>query len=364
MTESTVKVELAAASYDICIDTGNLPTIAAELEKLSPTRVFVIHDENVHPHWQVVQQALGSCSFPMDDFEVPAGESSKSLSMAEKIWEFLADRRADRKSLVLALGGGVVGDLAGFIAASFARGIPFYQVPTTLLAHVDSSVGGKTGINLSSAKNMVGAFWQPQGVLIDIATLNTLADREYVSGLAEVIKYGLIMDEAFFQQLEEQAPGLVKRDPALLIEVIAHCCRLKAVVVQEDGRETSGRRAILNYGHTFAHAIETTFGYGQYLHGEAVALGMLCAGDLARRLGRVDDSFCERQFQLIQSVGLPTAIRPVNPNSLIDVMRRDKKNVDDIIRFILPDRLGHVELISEPIAHELIVASIERYLGA
>ena len=134
--------------------------------------------------------------------------------------------------------------------------------------------------------------------------------------------------------------------------------------MQEDERETSGRRAILNYGHTFAHAIETTFGYGQYLHGEAVALGMLCAGDLARRLGRVDDSFCERQFQLIQSVGLPTAIRPVNPNSLIDVMRRDKKNVDDIIRFILPDRLGHVELISEPIAHELIVASIERYLGA
>ena len=273
-------------------------------------------------------------------------------------------KRADRKSMIIALGGGVVGDLAGFVAASFARGIPFFQVPTTLLAHVDSSVGGKTGINLSSAKNMVGSFWQPSGVLIDIQTLSTLNDREYISGLAEVIKYGLIMDGDFFEELENESEKLVSRNEDFLIDVIARCCQLKAQVVQEDEKETSGRRAILNYGHTFAHAFETTFGYGEYLHGEAVAIGMLCAGHLAFRLDRVPLSFCERQWELMKTVGLPTTVRHASVDELVSVMRRDKKNIDNVIRFILPDKIGNVEMISSPVDPGLIEESIQEFMEA
>lgn len=299
----------------------------------------------------------------VETIEIPSGEKSKSVEQASRVWEFLTSKRADRQSLVVALGGGVVGDLAGFIAATFARGIRFFQVPTTLLAHVDSSVGGKTGINLSSAKNMVGSFWQPVEVLIDTRTLSTLDQREYLSGIAEVIKYGLIMDREFFEQLEDSVEGLVNRDDQLLIDVIAHCCRLKAQVVEEDEKETTGRRAILNYGHTFAHAFETVFGYGQYLHGEAVAVGMLCAGELARKLGLVDKSFCERQLNLIRRVGLPDSVANTDVDSLIEVMRRDKKNVDDVIRFILPEAIGKVSLMSAQVDRQLIADSMRPFMS-
>lgn len=362
MSAKNVEVKLASASYEIKIDSGNLKKLGSELVRFSPTKVFVLYDENVKPHLKVVCQSLNEQSVEFETYEVPAGEASKSIAQAAQIWEFLADQRADRRSIIVALGGGVVGDLAGFIAASFARGIPFFQVPTTLLSHVDSSVGGKTGINLSAAKNMVGAFWQPVGVLIDIDTLSTLEDREYLSGLAEVIKYGLIMDAPFFEKLEKHAKGLVSRDRDLLIDVIAHCCSLKAQVVQEDEKETTGRRAILNYGHTFAHAFETVFGYGKYLHGEAVAVGMLCAGSLALQLGRVTEDFCRRQLALLESVGLPTSVANSSVSDLIAVMQRDKKNVDDIIRFIMPDRIGNVELIATPIDRKLIEDSLINFM--
>lgn len=362
-SETVVRVELAHSPYTIGILAGGLDQLPRRLAAHSPTKVFVLYDENVKPHLAILESAFATELVEFEVFEIPSGEGSKCIELATSIWQFLAEKRADRKSMIVALGGGVVGDLAGFVAASYARGIPFFQVPTTLLSHVDSSVGGKTGINLPNAKNMVGAFWQPAEVLIDIQTLSTLEDREYVSGLAEVIKYGLIMDQPFFEKLEANVDKIAQRDDEFLIEMIAHCCRLKSQVVIEDEKETSGRRAILNYGHTFAHAFEAQFGYGEYLHGEAVAVGMLCAGRLAEKLGMVDESFCSRQHALIEAVGLPTQVARCEATPLIEVMQRDKKNVDDIIRFILPDRIGNVTLISQPIDRQLIVDSMQEYMA-
>ena len=251
------------------------------------------------------------------------------------------------KSIVVALGGGVIGDLAGFAAATYGRGIPFVQVPTTLLAQVDSSVGGKTGINLPAAKNMVGAFWQPAGVLIDIETLFTLPEREYFAGMAEVVKYGMILDEAFLAYLEGQVEAVHAREPDVLQEIVAKCCRYKADVVEADEREETGRRAILNYGHTFCHAIESVAGYGEFLHGEAVSIGMLCASRLAELLGRVDRAVTERQHRLLSQLKLPVDVPDLDREQLLNVMQRDKKVEHGKLRFVLPSRIGHVELVGD-----------------
>ncbi len=241
--------------------------------------------------------------------------------------------------------GGVVGDLAGFAAASYARGLRLVQIPTTLLAQVDSSVGGKTGINLPRGKNMVGAFWQPSLVVIDSDVLNTLPERMYVSGIAEIIKYGVIEDANFFGWLETHAEELVQRDPEAVRYAVARSCQIKADVVADDERETTGRRAILNYGHTFAHAIEATAGYGAFLHGEAVAIGMTMAARLACSLGMVDQKFVDRQTALIKACGLPTEWSAAEPEAMIAAMRTDKKVAHATLRFILPDRIGHVTLL-------------------
>jgi 3-dehydroquinate synthase len=246
---------------------------------------------------------------------------------------------------VVAVGGGVIGDLAGFVAATFARGLRFCQIPTTLLAQVDSSVGGKTGINLPGAKNMVGAFWQPALVVIDTQTLNTLPAREYVSGLAEVVKYGVALDAPFFAYLEEHIESLLLRDPLVLRTVIARCCELKARVVESDERETSGARAVLNYGHTFAHALEAVTGYGQLLHGEAVSIGMVCAARLAEHIGRIRGPLMERQQQLLSALQLPTVLPAVSAEAMLQAMAHDKKVEHGRLRFVLPDSLGHVETV-------------------
>ena len=246
---------------------------------------------------------------------------------------------------VIAVGGGVAGDLAGFVAASFARGVRFVQVPTTLLAMVDSSVGGKTGINLPTAKNMVGAFWQPSLVLIDTDVLSTLPRRSYLSGLAEVIKYGVIDDPGFFSWLQKHAGRLVDREDDAVRYAIHKSCQCKARVVGEDERETSGRRAILNYGHTFAHAIEATCGYGTLLHGEAVAIGMQMAARLAIDLKMADASLLEKQTDLIHRCGLPTSLAEADPDAMLPVMMRDKKVAHGKLRFILPTEIGVVELV-------------------
>jgi 3-dehydroquinate synthase len=343
----TVRVNLAERSYDIEIGTGNLGRVGSFLtERGKVSQAIIITDENVQePHAVRVAEALVSKSIEVALVPVPPGENSKSTDMATALWQGLVDMGADRKTVVVAVGGGVVGDLAGFIAATYARGIRFFQVPTTLLAQVDSSVGGKVGINLPSAKNMVGAFLQPMGVLIDTTTLDTLPDREYRSGLGEVIKYGVILDAELFGYLEAHATQLVTRDPAVLVHVIGRCCRLKADVVEKDEREESGLRAVLNYGHTFAHAFETLTGYGTLLHGEAVAIGMDCAARLAAELGRVDSQFVQRQRRLIEAVGLPVKVPKLDREKIVPTMMHDKKVAHGRLRLVLPDRMGRVEMV-------------------
>jgi 3-dehydroquinate synthase len=346
--DQQIKVSLGDRSYPIVVTSNKwaevVPQIFAALPDL--THALVIGDAAITNLWSAPIVVQLRQTIRCDLFEVASGESSKSIGSMGEIWEWMHACGTDRKSVVIAIGGGVIGDLAGFAAASYARGIRLVQLPTTLLAQVDSSVGGKTGINLASGKNMVGAFWQPSLVLIDTETLSTLPQRTYVSGLAEVIKYGVIEDKNFFAWLEANAGYLVARDPEAVRYSIAKSCKIKADVVANDERETSGRRAILNYGHTFAHAIEATAGYGAFLHGEAVAIGMQMAAHLALDMGLIDRTFIQRQRQLIEQCSLPATWPGADPASMIGAMRTDKKVAHASLRFVLPDKIGHVELIA------------------
>jgi len=353
-----VRVSLAERSYDITIGTGNLPSLVDWIQAIRPvSHVLLVSDSNVAKCYvEPLAVALQSANIRVTQLIVPAGEESKSVDVVASLWEKAIDDRADRKSVVVALGGGVIGDLAGFVAASLTRGLDFFQVPTTLLAQVDSSVGGKVGINLPTAKNIVGAFWQPKGVLNDTETLKTLPPREYLSGLAEVVKYGVIMDEPFFEYLEQNRAALVDRDPNILRKVIARCCELKAQVVSEDEKETTGRRAILNYGHTFCHALETVAGYGAFLHGEAVSIGMLCASRLGESLGVFTQAETARQYDLLTALGLPVHTPELDESAILSAMRRDKKVEDGNLRFIVPHRIGEVVLTSG-IAEETAMAA-------
>jgi len=351
---TTIRVALAERSYDIEIGRGNLARAAEFVAQRLPKcrQAVVVTDANVaRPHAERVAQALQGNDLACKVLTVPAGEASKCVAQAEKLWTELVALQADRQTAIVAIGGGVVGDLAGFVAATFARGLALVQVPTSLLAQVDSSVGGKVGINLPAAKNIVGAFWQPAGVLIDLDVLTTLPEREYRSGLAEVVKYGVILDAAFFEYLEQHVAPLQARQADVLERVIARCCQLKASVVEQDEREETGLRAVLNYGHTFCHALETVTGYDTYLHGEAVAIGMVCASRLAESLGRIDASLTRRQRDLLARLGLPIAIEPVkmpiSAAELLAAMQRDKKAAQGNVRFVLPSRLGHVALVEQ-----------------
>ncbi len=344
-----VRVDLSHRSYDIEIGTGNLVHIGNFVQsRVTAHQAIIVTDNNVDlPHADVVADHLTESGATVDILVVDAGEPSKSIATAESLWEQLLALHADRKSIIVAVGGGVVGDLAGFVAATYARGIACFQIPTTLLSQVDSSVGGKVGINLPNSKNMVGAFWQPQGVLIDTEVLATLPDREYRAGLAEVVKYGVILDEEFFDYLENAVQGLHERQPEVLRHVILRSCQLKAKVVQADERETSGERAVLNFGHTFCHAIETVTGYDQLLHGEAVSIGMLCAARLSREMGRVEAGFTKRLQKLLVALQLPIDVPDVEHDQLLEAMQRDKKSEYGRLRFVLPTRIGHVELVSD-----------------
>ncbi|MEN1682217.1 MAG: 3-dehydroquinate synthase [Planctomycetota bacterium] len=356
---TTIHVDLGQRAYDIEIGQGNLSGVASFLQsRRDISHVVVVTDTNVDPlHGDRAADLLTDASVEVNIVAIEAGEASKSPEVAHELWELMLEEGVDRGSVVLAVGGGVVGDLAGFVAATFTRGLDFFQAPTTLLAQVDSSVGGKVGVNLPGGKNMVGAFWQPRGVLIDVDVLTTLPDRDYRAGLAEVIKYGVILDADFFAYLETNADAINARDPAVLTQIIASSCRLKADVVEADEREESGRRAVLNYGHTFCHAIEAATGYGPVLHGEGVAMGMLCASRLAERLGRIGPDATSRQFALIEKLGLPTAVPPeLDPEELYQLMWRDKKVKDGQIRFILPSRIGAVDLVSEAPPSDVLAA--------
>ncbi len=346
--EEQITVQLGDRSYLIRVGSGLLRQLEPFADPGSQHVVIVTDDHVAALYLDTVQQQWRQSVGRLDAIVVPAGETSKSLDQLGKLWNRLLELNADRHSTVLALGGGVVGDLAGFAAATYARGIPLVQIPTSLLAQVDSSVGGKTGINLSHSKNMVGAFWQPGLVVIDPDVLSTLPTADYVSGLAEVVKYGVIADAEFFSLLQQNTDGLNARDRKLLTRVIADCCRMKSKIVSQDETETHGKRAILNYGHTFGHAIETVFDYGTYRHGEAVAIGMHCAARTARFLNLVDDSFVQQQTQLLQSLHLPLTVPAGREDELIAAMHRDKKVSHGRLRLVLPTRIGHVELFDSP----------------
>jgi 3-dehydroquinate synthase len=275
---------------------------------------------------------------------VPEGEEAKSLREAERLWDGFSAAGLDRGSPVVAVGGGVVGDLAGFAAATFMRGLPVVQVPTTLLAQVDASIGGKVAVNLPRGKNLIGAFHQPRLVLIDPEALRTLPEREYRSGLAEVVKTGAALNADLFASLEAGLAALGRRDAALLESVVATCCAEKAAVVERDEREETGLRMVLNYGHTVGHALEVLSGYRRWLHGEAVAIGMTAAGRLAVRLGWTDAATAARQEALIHGVGLPTRFSGIEPREVVDALRHDKKARDGRVPFILLRELGRAEV--------------------
>ena len=300
-----VSVQLGNRSYAIKISGGLLNRLGAECAqlKLGP-RCAIITDTNVGRHFaRTAMKSLTISGFDPVLITVPAGEKSKRLGIVEECFNQLAAHRLERKSFIVALGGGVVGDLAGFVAATYLRGIPFVQVPTTLLAQVDSSVGGKTGVNLKSGKNLAGAFYQPQLVLCDLDALKALPEREYVSGLAEVIKYGIIYDAILFAQLERNLPKLLQRDTAVLADVVARCCEIKADVVGQDETE-GGLRAILNFGHTIGHAIENSSGYGKYLHGEAIAIGQVAAAKLSQKILGVAAARCGADQKTVHPCGV------------------------------------------------------------
>ena len=345
-----VDVLLEDRSYRIHIGSGifeNLPTLCDDF--LADRHGIIISDSKVAPiYMEKVAQSLATCSSRIDTIVVPQGEATKSLSQCDQLWQKLIEMPSDRKSVIIALGGGVVGDLAGFVAAGFARGIDFIQIPTSLLAQVDSSVGGKTGVNLPQAKNMVGAFWQPKTVVVDIEVLSTLDDRNFRAGLAEVIKYGVIMDADLFQLIEKNMEAILDRESEIVGTIIQRCCQCKADVVREDETESSGQRAILNYGHTVGHAIESVYGYGEYLHGEAIAIGMVAEAELARQLGMVDEAFCDRQRQIFVSAGLPICCPAGKEEQLVEAMTRDKKVASGKLNFILPTTIGDVISVPSP----------------
>ena len=345
---SSVHVNLAERSYDIAVTSGDPVGLGPFARARARGQLaFLVSDTNVATHAATAATALNTAGFQTGQAILPPGEAQKSLTVASGLYDRLAEVHADRRTLVVAVGGGVIGDLAGFVAATYNRGLPLLMVPTTLLAMVDSSVGGKVAVNHPRAKNLIGTFHQPVGVWIDTAVLGTLPEREYRSGLAEVVKYGVILDADFFAYLEANQAAVLAREPSVVRQIVVRCCQLKAEVVEKDEREETGLRAVLNYGHTFAHAFETAAGYGGWLHGEAVAAGMVCASRLAERRGLIGSELTARQVELLEAFGLPTAPQPWAAEGLLATMRSDKKALAGRLRFVLPRRLGEVALFDD-----------------
>jgi len=349
LAQACVPIHLGDRSYDIRIGPGLLdqPQAWADLPRASAA-LIVTNDVVAPLYLERLQQRLAPLYGRVEALVLPDGEAQKSWDSLDRIIDHLLAATADRKTVLYALGGGVIGDLTGFAAAIYMRGIPFVQVPTTLLAQVDSSVGGKTAINHPRGKNMVGAFYQPVRVLADLDTLDTLPDRELSAGLAEIIKYGPIADAAFLDWIEAHLGALMARDKAALAYAVQRSCEIKAWVVGQDERE-SGLRAILNFGHTFGHAIETGMGYGTWLHGEAVGCGMVLAADLSARLGLMPASFVDRMRRLVQAAGLPVVAPALGLERYLSLMQIDKKNEGGDIRFVVIEGLGKAGVRGAPL---------------
>ncbi|HEY4706941.1 MAG TPA: 3-dehydroquinate synthase [Thermodesulfobacteriota bacterium] len=354
---SRIRVDLADRSYDIQIKRGLLRDIGPGMKALGlKGPAAVVTNPRVDGlYGNAVTDSLSSSGFTPLVINVPDGEEYKSLAEASKVFDVLIENRFERKSPIVALGGGVIGDLAGFVAATYLRGVPLIQVPTTLLSQVDSSVGGKTAVNHPKGKNLIGAFYQPMAVFIDPDVLKTLEEREIKAGLAEVIKYGVIRDPGFFTYLEENAKGLLSNDK--IIKAIERSCEIKAEIVGKDEKE-EGLRAILNFGHTFGHAIEALSGYGSYRHGEAVAIGMAMAAALSARLGMCQE--CGAKITaLLSSLGMPSSPPAISPKDFIDAMRLDKKVSGKAIRFVLPVKMGEVTV--KEVGEEVLMDFLASY---
>ncbi len=360
MNPLTVHVNLGSRSHDILVTQGDLPAIGPfARQRCAGSRTLVVTDEHVQAHAGIVARALADADFEVAEAVRPAGEEQKSLQSAAELYDRLVDMAADRRTLIVAVGGGVMGDLTGFVAATYARGLPFLQVPTTLLAMVDSSIGGKVAVNHPRAKNMIGAVHQPIGVWADCALLATLPERDFRSGLAEVVKYGVILDEELFAYLETHSQAILERQSEAIRHIVARCARLKVDVVEADEYELTGRRAILNYGHTFGHAFEVLARYSDLMHGEAVAMGMVCASKLAELRGLIPPEATQRQIALLKTFGLPIASKPWPVADVLACMRSDKKTLAGRLRFILPKRIGEAALFDD-----VPETDVERLLAA
>lgn len=355
-----VNVPLNDRSYRILIGPGLLPRLGKECLKLGlGRRCAIVTDERIPARSvKTAESALRASGFEPITIKFPSGEATKRLSNIERCHNQLAAHRLERKSFIVALGGGVIGDLAGFAAASYLRGIDFVQVPTTLLAQVDSSVGGKTGVNLKAGKNLVGAFHQPRLVLCDLDMLKTLPRRELRAGMAEVIKYGVIHDARLFRQLERDMPRLLKLDADKMAAVVARCCQIKADVVAEDERE-GGLRAILNFGHTIGHAIEAISGYGEYLHGEAISIGQIAAARISSDIHGLPAADVRRIHDLFAAAKLPTviALNPRQMTRLMSAMQLDKKVSGGEVKFVLASKIGRVDF-GKSVPADLVTASL------
>jgi 3-dehydroquinate synthase len=343
-----VEIQLGERSYPILIGSDLLGDPANFTAVPAAATALIVTNTTVAPFYgEALRRTLASRFRAVHLLELPDGERHKDWPTLNLIFDALLSHGCDRKTVLFALGGGVVGDMTGFAAASYMRGVPFVQVPTTLLAQVDSSVGGKTAINHPLGKNMIGAFYQPRLVLCDLSTLATLPSRELSAGLAEIIKYGPIYDMAFFDWIEANIEALVARDPVALAHAVRRSCEIKAAVVGQDERET-GLRAILNFGHTFGHAIEAGMGYGRWLHGEAVGCGMVLAAHLSQRLGGVDAAFVQRLSALVERAGLPVIAPALGAERYLELMRIDKKSEAGEIRFVVIDKPGSAVMRSAP----------------
>ena len=354
-----LEVDLGDRSYPIFIGTDLLAAAEIFEQHIHGRSVLIVSNSTVAPlYLDAVQQALDDAGIRRDEIILEDGEQYKTMASVESVIDLLLTRRHDRRTTLIALGGGVIGDIAGFAASIYQRGVNFIQIPTTLLAQVDSSVGGKTGVNHPLGKNMIGAFFQPQCVIADINTLNTLPARELSAGLAEVIKYGLICDADFFHWLEGNMAGLLKLDQELLAQAVMVSCQDKARVVEQDERE-AGLRAILNLGHSFGHAIETVKGYGNWLHGEAVAAGMVMAIDLSIREGWIDEDVRQRTVALLQQAGLPvTPPGDITIEQYLETMSIDKKAVDGKINLVLLRAMGDAFLTAD-YNHEKLLQTLD-----
>ena len=351
-----LKIDLGKKSYDIFIGKDNLNKIGEMIKAKLPAveKTFVISNPTVFPlYGEQVLKSLKEAKLDPSYGLIPDGEEYKTLEYAEPLYDQLIEHEMDRSSLIISLGGGVIGDLAGFVAATYMRGINFVQLPTSLLAQVDSSIGGKVAVNHKSGKNLIGSFFQPGFVLIDVSTLKTLAKEEFTSGLAEVIKHGMALDHDYFSYIEQNLESILNLDISVLEEVIYESCRLKGKVVQKDEKE-QGERKMLNFGHTIGHALENIYDYKKYRHGEAVAIGMVCNSKIAYERDIIKKDDLNRLINLLEKVGLPTDIPSnVKKAAILEAIKNDKKSFHNKIPLILPTDIGEVEISYEWSAEDL-----------